>query len=254
MKGANMKHRIVTCILVLSASLLFTGCGATMIDLTEEQENEIALYSAKVVSKFNINQDKGIVAIPQEKEADTPADTTSVVDQTDSEPKKDDSSAQTNTPDRVNETDEKEQEIVSSKTLTEVMGIQDVSFLYRDAKVSSSYGSGDVYDLTPNKGNELLVVRIKAVNNSSSDAKIDMLKNNVRFTASFGSESVESDATLLLNDLTTYKGTLKAGKSKNMVILFQFPKGTVTDPSNIILQETVNSTTYQINLAGSKNK
>ena len=132
--------------------------------------------------------------------------------------------------------------------------LQNVSFLYRDAKVSSSYGSGDVYDLTPNKGNELLVVRIKAVNNSSSDAKIDMLKNNIRFTASFGSESVESDATLLLNDLTTYKGTLKAGKSKNMVILFQFPKGTVTDPSNIILQETVNSTTYQINLAGSKNK
>jgi hypothetical protein len=166
MKGANMKHRIVTCILVLSVSLLFTGCGATMIDLTEEQENEIALYSAKVVSKFNINQDKGIVAIPQEKEADTPADTTSVVDKTDSEPKKDDSSAQTNTPDRVNETDKKEQEIVSSKTLTEVMGIQNVSFLYRDAKVSSSYGSDDVYDLTPNKGNELLVVRIKAVNNS----------------------------------------------------------------------------------------
>ncbi len=252
MKGANMKHRIVTCLLVLSMSLLFTGCGPTMVELTDEQQRDIALYSAKVVSKFNINLDKGIVALPAEEESSIPT-TTEPTQQDDSDSKSSESSDSTQTSE-TDPTTEDPAEVVVSKTLTEALDIKNVSFLYRDAKVSSSYGSGDVYDLSPDKGNELLVVRFKVVNNGSTDTKINMIKKGVSFTVSYGTKTAPSDATLLLNDLTTYEGTIKAGKSKNMVVLFQFPKGTVTDPSKIVLQETMNGTTYQIDLAGSKNK
>ena len=254
MKGANMKNRIVTCLLVLSVSLLFTGCGPTMIDLTEEQENDVALYSAKVVSKFNINQDKGIMSLPKEDKTDS---TVPAVpgDSTEKKETGDDSSTEPAAQPGDSEDDtEDSTEVVVSKTLTEALDVKNISFLYRDAKVSSSYGSGDVYDLTPDKGNELVVMRFKAVNNSSTDVKVNLFKMNLHFSASYGSKSANSDATLLLNDLTTYEGTIKAGKSKNMVVLFQFPKGTVKDTSKIVLQETMNSTTYQIDLAGSKNK
>ena len=53
-------NRILLLISVLCFSLLATGCGEPLYEMTSEEEAIISLYASKAVAKFNKNQVVGI--------------------------------------------------------------------------------------------------------------------------------------------------------------------------------------------------
>lgn len=239
-----MRKSIILTTTILGISVMLSGCAFQATELKEDEQDQVAAYCAQIVSKHDEGPDKGLAVLPktQQQETDSSAEITASDGSTDktADTKKTDVSS--------------DAKPVETKTFTEAVGIKGVSILYRDAKTAGGYSSNDVYDLTPDKGNELLVVRLKLKNNTAKKIKIDMTSKNLKFQAAYGDETVDADLTLLLNDLTTYQGTLKAKQSRNMVMLFQFTKGTIKDTSKVVYTVTNGDTTSQINVAMSKQR
>ncbi|MGN0241312.1 MAG: DUF4352 domain-containing protein [Candidatus Weimeria sp.] len=239
-----MRKSIILTTTILGISVMLSGCAFQVTELKEEDQDKVAAYCAQIVSKYNESPDKGLAVLPDEKQqqTDSSAEVTSSDGSTDQAA--DTQSAETTS----------DAGTVETKTFTEAIGIKGVSVLFRDARTAGGYSSSDVYDLSPDKGNELLVVRLKLKNNTSKSVRIDMTSSNLKFQATYGDDTVDADLTLLLNDMTTYQGTLKAKKSRNMVMLFQFPKGTIKDTSKVVYTVTNGDTSSQINVDMSKQR
>ena len=63
-------HKRILCGMLLCLCISLTGCGTTLTDMTADEEEQVVLYAAKVVSKFNRAQDKGYSYVdPARKES-----------------------------------------------------------------------------------------------------------------------------------------------------------------------------------------
>ncbi len=268
----RVRKRIAACILVSSLAITLGGCGflPKMTELTDEDQEQIALYCSRVISKFNIHQDRGLVSLiedtsksdkeedqtqPAQTEEDTSesddadgsdtGDSSSGDEDSGSDQSGDEDSGSEDSGDQ-SQTEDQSRDDETVTTLTEAIGVEGVTFLYKGAKVSTDYRSGEVYDLTPDEGNELLVMRIKAKNTTDKDITLTLPNLGLRFEAGYEGVTATSQATLLLNDLTTFDGTIRADRSKNLVILFQFPTGTVKKASDVTLALPRGNITYTI--------
>ena len=223
-----MRKRLLALGVLLATVVSTTGCGIQLTKLSDDDESRFVAYCTQVVSKHNMNNDTGLVNIPKQTASEEEKSEESSSEEKTEETSASSSSSADNTSE--SSTEQKSQE---TQTFSEAIGIGGMRFLYRDARTASGYQQGEAYDLTADQGNELLVVRLKAENTTDKSINIDMPSQNITFTATCGDQSVNSDMTLLMNDLTTYQGTFKAGKRRNMLLLFQFPKGTVKDTDKI---------------------
>lgn len=223
-----MRKRLLALGVLLATVVSTTGCGIQLTKLSDDDESRFVAYCTQVVSKHNMNNDTGLVNIPKQTASEEEESEESSSEEKTEETSASSSSSADNTSE--SSTEQKSQE---TQTFSEAIGIGGMRFLYRDARTASGYQQGEAYDLTADQGNELLVVRLKAENTTDKSIDIDMPSQNITFTATYGDQSVNSDMTLLMNDLTTYQGTFKAGKRRNMLLLFQFPKGTVKDTDKI---------------------
>lgn len=230
-----MRKSILVTTAVLGLSVVLSGCAYQVTELEEDEQEEVAAYCAKVVAKHNENNGKGLVKLAVSEDDEESEDDTS------SEASEDTSSSSESATSEDDSATENE-----TVSLSRAIGIKGIRFSFRDAKTSGSYESNDVYDLSPDAGNELLVIRVRAKNTGKKDIKLDMTTKDLKFTASYGDQSANADMTLLMNDLTTFQGTIKAGKSRDLVVLFQFPKGTVKDTSKLSYTVTDKKTVYQI--------
>lgn len=224
-----MRKRLLALGLLLATVVSTTGCGIQLTKLSDDDESRFVAYCTQVVSKHNMNNDTGLVNVPKQ----TTSDEEKTDDNSSEEKSEETSKASSSTSANTSSSSSSAEQTQETGTFTEAIGIGGMKFLYRDARTASGYQQGDVYDLTADQGNELLVVRLKAENTTDKSLDIDMPSQNITFTATYGDQSVDSDMTLLMNDLTTYQGTFKAGKRSNMLLLFQFPKGTVKDTDKI---------------------
>ena len=107
---------------------------------------------------------------------------------------------------------------------------------------------GDSFYMEPNDGMEYVIMYFRAKNVTNKDISVDLLSAGITYTASYKDMSADNTLTILMSDLGTYEGTIKAGSSKKLVLLFQFPKGKVKQPGNVTLTCTQGSETKSIKL------
>ena len=101
--------------------------------------------------------------------------------------------------------------------------------------------------MSPNPGNKFLVMKFKATNTSGQDANVDILSLSPKFKATInGSANANNELTLMPEDLSTFKGTLKANESKDMIILFQFKDADLANIQGTSLKCTVKGSTNDI--------
>lgn len=239
-----MKQRGKLFILVawLVASLL-TGCGTKMYELTAEEEDLIAQYAAYTLAKHNIFQKDGIKAIdPALLEEDEPV---TVLDA----PEEDTQTAQDADGD-FSSTNVGEAtftgEMGDAVSLAESMGYEELSVNYTGFFLTGSYKEGKHYAVDANPGNTFVVMQFTVENPTEQDVDVDMLSAGKTYRACMdGTSWVAEDITLLLYDLSTYQGTVPAGESVELVLLFQTGEDTADEISDISLSvstdDTVNS-------------
>ena len=73
-------------------------------------------------------------------------------------------------------------------------------------------------------------------------------KLGLAFKATVDGVTAKSDQTILINDLKSFVGTVPAGESVDLVLLFQYPTGRITDLSDLDLTAEYGGNTYQVSL------
>lgn len=250
-KGMVMKMKQKKCrgLLLILGCLMLTGCGEAPYELTEEEQQLIVSYSAHVVSKFNNYQKDGLTYVPdvQEEIADTE------VVPTEPETEVPEANTEAITPDNNVTVPETEAEEPAEKTsLNTVYADMGLQFTYLGNEVTASYMDSDTYAVNAGYGKNLLVLKFNVENLTEEAIAVNNMSSSDIFSAKYVMESgktynAKSVMTLLMNDFTTYEGTLEPKTAVEMVIVFEIPAET-TSVEMVDLKIEREGNFYQINL------
>ncbi len=248
-------NRIILAISVLCFSLLATGCGEPLYELTSEEEDIISLYASKAVAKFNENQVVGI-ANARVKKGELDEDyVPDEEDQTDDEAVGEENTGETIDPETgevippqseseenveaqseegAQEQTQEDTSVEGGYSFTNAVDIAGVDFTCSKFDVSSDYKTSSFY-MKPASGKKYLVLYIDAEN--TTDGTIDFKEYSGRtYSLSLnGGEKSKAQVTLLPNDLSSYKGTMAGKEKKSFVIVFSFSNSAVENISSVEL-------------------
>jgi len=209
-----------------------------MEPVSDKDMDAIAAYSAKMVAKYNTKQKDGVVFIDESDELKSVAK--------EKEKAKANTTNSTNSSKSSNSTSGNATQTTPPVALATALGINGVDFAFQGVEVKDRYTT-NVYDMSPNPGSKFLVMKFKATNTSGQDANIDILSLSPKFKATInGSANANNDLTLMPEDLSTFKGTLKANESRDLIILFQFKDADLSNIQGTSLKCTVNGSTNDI--------
>ena len=253
-------NRIFLVAYVLCFSLIATGCGEPMYDLTSEEEAIITLYASKAVAKFNKNQVVGI-ANARVKKGELEEEYKPGEDQEELEGEDTGSDAQVDpetgepiVPDEANENidpnndenqaeSEEDSSTASGYSFTNAVGIEGVKFTCSEFDVCSEYKASSSFVLTQVSGKKYVVLYIEAEN--TSDSNVDFSKYSDRkYSLSLnGGEQEKSQYTPVSNDLSNFNGKLAAGDKKSFIIVFLYSNSAVENITSLELFVTSDGTT-----------
>lgn len=246
------KKKYIFCVLCLAFCFIFAGC-AKVTELSEEEEQTIATYCAKTVSKFNVTKQQGYVnlvisdkeesqAVPSEEEQQE----NSTEEETPVEPTENDTQEADPSESIDSESEPEEDVAAQTLSLTDALAIGGLSFQYKNSVEMSYYSMGGYYDVNPQNGNDFLVITYDVTNTTDSDIVLDIPSTGIVFKASVGGASNTADKNPLLNDLSVFSGTIEAGNTEELILLFQFKPENLTDIGSLKLQMIQGDTTTNI--------
>ena len=254
-------NRIFFLASVLCFSLLSTGCGEPLYEMTSEEEAIISLYASKAVAKFNKNQVVGIAnarvkkgELDEEYEPDEEEEEGTEAEElgeenTGEENTEEGDTEEGNTEEVVDgeatEGEETTQETDSDSgySFTNAVDIEGVQFTCSKFDVASEYKASSSFILTQLKGKKYVVLYIEAENTSDTAVDFSQYSNRQYSLSLNGGEKSKSQYTPVSNDLSTYRGKLEAGEKKSFIIVFLFGNSAVENISSLELFVTSDGTT-----------
>lgn len=196
--------------LSLVATIGINGCG--VIQLTDEQNAQAAEYIAGVLLKHSSNYDKSLVYVVEDE---TPLPETTVMPEA------------TTAPSDKEEGSKSESSIKEDKQkINDVYNIDGLKVSCVSATECSEYTeNGNMsYGVYAKEGKKLVVVKFSIKNTSSSAKKINLINKNVVYQLNYGNNtSVNSQITLLSNDMNFLSTSIKKGKTQQGVVVFEVP-------------------------------
>ncbi len=250
------KRKLAAGALALAVSVTACGCGEQVYEMTKEEEAVIVHYAAHAVSKFNKKQPEGIEDVTalkammeqeareKQKEKEKKQQEKEEKKKAAEDKKKDNSSGSSETPDQA----EPQKKYVS---LSRALGLGSIKAVYRGYDTAAAYQASQSYMIRANSGNELLVLHVNLRNDTDETVKCDILSKMPSFRLTINGElSVSADTTILLNDLGTYQGSIKAGKKAGTVLIFQVKKGSVKKSDSMELEVITDGNSSRVQLTG----
>ena len=250
-----MKKRSYILISFIVSSMLISGCGNTMPNLTEEQSALISEYAAGLLLKYDSRPNRRLLsdaelAIAEKAEQATAAKllkrqqaaeaagTATKETQVESTPQTE----------ATSQTEVAATQPTGTNTITnlsEFLGKNGFDITYSGYDLVSSYppeNREDVYMLVEAaSGKQLLILKLNVTNQSSEAAQFDMFDYSCQYGLQINGEAeIPSEMTLLMDDFSTYKGNIEAGASEAMVLLFEIDSATAESISqmNLVLLNT----------------
>lgn len=231
----------IVCVLMCGAMLLFAGCGEKPYELTEDDQSKIADYAAHVVTKYNGSQEEGLLKVePEEILAAEEEDTENSAEQ--DEKKEENEKNQSG----GGSVDKPKTETVSlNKALQLESGLK-ASFARYD--VTDSYVEADYFAMNATSGKTYLVVHIN-LEAEGQDVDCDMLSKELKFRVVInGEKEVGAQTSILLNDLSTYQGTITQGSAQDCVLLFETETEAVNNIESLGLKVVKGTSSSIVNL------
>lgn len=218
----RVKKRIF-CGFLLLLCCSFTGCGAKLFELTDEEESMIVLYSAKIVSKYNRAQDTGYCYVEETEEEDVPEE-----------------------PEREPEEGQEPEEPVHS--FSDIIDIDGLQFEYQGYDVATEYSTADIVLPDADAGYSYLILHILVTNTTDQEMKVDLLSDPISYTLSLNDGvSAECISTLSMEDLSTYyNSSLGAQATDDTVLLFQIKTEYLQEITGLALQVVKQGQTYNV--------
>lgn len=240
MKGFIRKGVTVAAVLCVFLS----GCGTSVAQLTEDEEQIIVAYASGAVAKANKHQKQGLTYPPAEEE-EVPVEEPSDSDE-ENEVQEEQSPDSSSGQDRIeNQTEETAEEM----TFTEALNISGLTAEYHGYQVKENYMEGDYFALYAEAGKMYLIVNVGLTNTTEQPLECNLLGKNLQCSLWVnGTEVADAAATILLTDFISYINTLEAGASEETIMIFELAKEEAEAIEQIGLRLTVDGTSYQIKL------
>ncbi len=233
-----MKKRMQFLTILLASTVVLGGCGTSLYELTDDEEDLIVSVAAQAVAKHNIFQSDGITDVepetePQMQENTTEQDTQQVQEETN-----------TNTNTGGTQTNTQTKEI----SLSDLLG-KNLKVSYKGYSTASSYQEGDYFSVNATSGKTLIIMNINVKNTGKKNIKIDMLSKDVTFYGCFnGTDRIVEKKILSTKNLSTYQGKIKPGKSIKTVLAFEVSKKQADEISTQDLQVEMDGQMYQVTM------
>ena len=235
-------------------TMMVTGCGNQIPDLTEEQAQKIGEYAALTLLKYDTNHQSRLVdeAVVEEYEEKLEEEALKESAEPTPTPEPEGMDPVADTPVVEREEDAVVSEVIV--TMEECLGLPGgVAVTYEGRETYETYpadgSTQNYFTLDASAGKKLLVLNFSLENQTGSDVQIDLFAKDAVFMLSAdGVDAQKALTTMLLNDLSTYVGAIEAENSREMVLLFEIDEMTAENLTDIKLQYKNESNVYTIQL------
>lgn len=228
-----MKKYMFLLISMVASAILLCGCGSSIPEMSEAQEAVVTEYATNLLVKYSsiadrdlLNEDEleaGVAKEAEEKERllktkelekaylQAAENGETIVEQADSD-------SQSSGTEPV--------EVVPQRTISEFFAEDSISIDYASYTLCDSYPEENSDDyfmaMDATAGKQLCIVKFSVKNQSSSDQTLDMLGKNERFSLRIdGGKTIQAQSTLLMDDLSSYVGTIPANGEEELVLVFE---------------------------------
>ena len=261
-----MKFKIAVLALAVLLIVSLSGCAFSVYELTDDEVNTIAAYSAHIISKYNKYMTEGLV-VPSETEedgeeeeksessaesSDEPASEAEASQTGESETDESGESAKGNEGKSVESTQTPEEGADDAQdyvSLSEAVGIDGISVNYVDYDVSDSVTESTFFTMEASAGKTYVIINLKVKNTASSASRVSIIGASPRFRLTVNdSTKVLSQTTLLLSDFSTMSENVGAGKSKEKKLIFEVDESAAQDITSLVLDVTLNDNTSKTKL------
>lgn len=233
-----MKKRMQFLAILLASTVVLGGCGTSLYELTDDEEDLIVSAAAQAVAKHNVFQMEGITDVEPETETQMQENTT----EQDTQQVQEETNTNTNTGGTKTDTQTKE------IALSDLLG-KNLKVSYKGYSTASSYQEGDYFSVNATSGKTLIIMNINVKNTGKKNTKIDMLSKDVTFYGCFnGTDRIVEKKILSTKNLSTYQGKIKPGKSIKTVLAFEVSKKQADEISTQDLQVEMDGQMYQVTM------
>lgn len=217
---------------VLVAATVMTGCGTKIYDMTDEEQQLIVNYSAYALSKHNIYQPDGMTSATESEteEQDTSATETETETADEKTSEKTDTGQENGNSGQSQQTAQETKPTMQTVSLAQAIGYEGLSVSYAGLTTEETYKEGSYYSMEAGAGNTYAVLKFTLSNTTGADMNVDLFTNTGKYRAAFsGGKEYEAEGSFLTYALNTFQGTIAAGQSVDVVLLFKVPQDTVCD-------------------------
>lgn len=227
--------KLIPCI--LGGMIFLNGCGASVPDLTEEQNQIVTEYAAGLLLKYDKNYHSMLVDTSLIEDS-------TVLEEEDVKEEALEEDANVSNEDSGDEVAISENEVVveviEPVNIAEFLGLDGIAIDYKEFLVCDSY-PGDLdeelflaMDATENY--KLVVFMFDVTNLLSEEKEVDLLSVDTRFRFYINDgKQNNSLATMLPDDLSTFKEILQPNETKKLVLVIEVPPEITENMTDISL-------------------
>ena len=239
------KKNIAAVLTVVMLSLGLTGCGDNMIpEMTDDQLQLIGEYAAVTLMKYDASNRSRLVELPEETDPVIPDPMPPEMSEEPSGMGAVDDTPIVSTPDN---------EPVNDYSMEEVLGLgEGISVAYVDGELSGEYpydSETDYFKVTASEGRQLLVLHFSIANGTGQDQTVDLFSQETSFRITVNEDYTRrAMTTWLLDDMATFKGTIPAGETREVVLVIEVEQNSMSEIASVTLNLKNDSKTYTIQL------
>ena len=268
------KNKLVSLLMISMSLAMLVGCNKekeevtaqivveeerNMFGLTEGEQKMYAEYAAGVLMKYNagsnmrvlegqelVNQEaKEQAAREQAAKREQAAAEYAANAKKENDSKKEDQGSGNGS--------SKGESVNYISDMASATGNDPFSITYAGYEVTDSYptsGEDVLLAIDAAPGKVFLVTKYSVTNNSSQTEELDMFSKQAKFKIKLNGTNYKSQYTLLLDDLSMYKGEIDAGATIDTVLIFEIPEAAVSDMGDMVLSITAGDGTDYMQLSG----
>jgi len=266
----SMKKRNLSLILLCSFALALTGCNKgdktengdvvvetqtpeeideTGFGITLEEQRLCAEYAAGVLMKYNAGSNMRVLEGKKLVQMDAKEQAKKA-----QEEKREQLAAEYQANKKQNSSQKEEQTSSNGSSSSDVTptisyindmstatGTDAFSIQYDGYEITDSYSGeeGEFFAIEAVKGKVLLVAKFAVTNISGQTENFNMYSNQGKYRLHLNDGSYKAQQTLLLNDLSMYKGDVESGATMETVLVFEVPQEKVASVDKMELSITI---------------
>lgn len=275
MEESMKKNKLVSFLLVGMCAMVLGGCNKeeaqnvieveteeeNIFGLTESEQKICAEYAAGVLMKYNAGTDmrilEGQTLIDQEAKEQAAREQAARREQlaAEYEANKKNNSNKNNSSNSAggSSASSEESSISYINDMSVATGTDAFSIVYDGYEITDSYpNSGDdiLMAMDATSGKLLMVTKYKVTNISGQTENFDMFSKQGKFRLELNGKRYKSQYTLLLDDLSMYKGDLGAGETMEGVLIFEIPESEASNINDMVLSVTIDGESDYMQLNG----